>query len=211
MSPSNDKRRRGRTGPGGRPGSSRSSRTPGRGVAARPAAAGAGSPGRPAPRRPATGVRPRQRLTGRAAVLVLVLAVLVVSYASSMRAYLQQRTQINHLKSSIAEHEANIDALETEKERWDDPAYVQQQARLRLGYVMPGEKTYLVFGEDGLPLDSQGELQDPGQVLTPEPTAWYDTAWDSVELAGHPPKVGKPPASDIDGTKKSAGGEGAAQ
>ena len=41
---------------------------------------------------------PRPRFTNRMAILVVVLAVLVVSYASSMRAYLQQRDQINDLQ-----------------------------------------------------------------------------------------------------------------
>src|SRR3954453_287781 len=120
---------RGRTGPGRGPGAPR----PARAAAARPQPA------------PATSERPRSRLTGRAAVLVLVLAVLTVSYASSLRAYLQQRSHINELKTSIAQHEADIDALETEKARWDDPAYVRAQARARLGYVMRGGKTYLVL------------------------------------------------------------------
>ena len=44
----------------------------------------------------------RPRFTGRAAVLVLVLAVLTVSYASSLRAYLQQRSHIGDLKQQIA-------------------------------------------------------------------------------------------------------------
>jgi hypothetical protein len=44
----------------------------------------------------------RSRFTGRAAVLVLVLAVLTVSYASSLRAYLQQRAHIGDLKAQIA-------------------------------------------------------------------------------------------------------------
>jgi hypothetical protein len=143
-------------------------------------------------------------------VLVLVLAVLTVSYASSLRAYLQQRSHINDLKGQIALHEANIDALETEKDRWEDPAYQAQQARARLGYVMPGEKTYLVLGEDGEPLEPQAELEDPATVLASKQTPWWDDAWESVELAGHPPKVGKPPASEIDGTKKGTGGEGSA-
>jgi cell division protein FtsL len=149
-------------------------------------------------------------LTGRAAVLVLVLAVLTVSYASSLRAYLQQRSHINDLKSQIAQHEANIDELESEKERWEDPAYVEQQARERLGYVMPGEKTYLVLGEDGKPLEPAAALQDPQTVLSTTPTPWWSDGWDSIELAGNPPKVGKPPASEIDGTKKGTGGEGSA-
>jgi len=143
-------------------------------------------------------------------VLVLVLAVLTVSYASSLRAYLQQRSHINDLKTSIAQHEANIETLEAEKERWDDPAYVEQQARERLGYVMPGEKTYLVLDEDGEPLEPAAELEDPAAVLSTSQTPWWDDAWASVELAGHPPKTGGRPATSIDGTRKGTGGEDAA-
>jgi cell division protein FtsL len=189
---------RGRTGPGGRPG------------APRPARPAAPRPQEPVARGAATAERPRSRLTGRAAVLVLVLAVLMVSYASSLRAYLQQRSHINDLKSQIAQHEANIDELESEKERWDDPAYVEQQARERLGYVMPGEKTYLVLGEDGKPLQPAAELQDPHTVISTKPTPWWSDGWDSIELAGNPPKTGRPPASQIDGTRKGTGGEDSA-
>src|SRR3954468_1726451 len=185
---------RGRTGPGRGPGAPRP---------ARPAAA------RPQPTA-AAGERPRSRFTGRAAVLVLVLAVLTVSYASSLRAYLEQRSHINELKASIAQHEANIDALETEKARWDDPAYVRTQARSRLGYVMPGEKTYLVLDEDGQPLEPQAELQDPTTVITTTDTPWWEDAWAWVELAGDPPKAARPPVTSIDGTKKGTGGEGSA-
>ena len=185
---------RGRTGPGRGPGAPR----PARAAAARPQPV------------PAGGEKSRSRLTGRAAVLVLVMAVLTVSYASSLRAYLQQRSHINDLKSQIALHEANIDTLESEKDRWEDPAYVEQQARQRLGYVMPGEKTYLVLGEDGEPLEPQAELQDPTTVLDSTPTPWWDDAWESVVLAGDPPKADRPPVPAIDGTKKGTGGEGSA-
>ena len=193
--PASNRGPRGRTGPGRGPGASR----PSRAQAARPT---------PAPPAAAVaGERPRSRLTGRAAVLVLVLAVLTVSYASSLRAYLQQRTQINQLKSQIAQHEANIDSLESEKERWDDPAYVEQQARERLGYVMPGERSYLVLGEDGKPLEPASQLQDPATVISTAQTPWWSDGWASIELAGNPPKAGRPPASEIDGTKKGTGGE----
>jgi len=189
---------RGRTGPGRGPGAPRLAARPAPRPVAAPAGAGDGRE------------RPRSRLTGRAAVLVLVLAVLTVSYASSLRAYLQQRSHINELKVSIAQREAAIDQLEDEKKRWEDPAYVEQQARERLGYVMPGEKTYLVLDENGQPLEPAAELQDPGTVLASTPTPWWSDGWASVELAGDPPKVGKPPASEIDGTRKGTGGEGSA-
>ena len=150
------------------------------------------------------GDSPRSRLTSRAAVLVLVVAVLVVSYASSAKAFLQQRAHINDLQSQIADRESNIDALEAEKKRWDDEAYVEQQARARLGYVMPGEKTYLVLDENGEALEPASDLDDPADVISTEPTAWWSDAWASVELAGDPPKPAKPPATEIDGSNETA-------
>jgi len=120
-------------------------------------------------------------------VLVLVLAVLTVSYASSLKAYLQQRQHIGDLKQQIAQSEADIDLLEREKARWHDPAFVQSQARARFGYLMPGETSYVVLGEDGKPLESQTSLRPKKDVLVKEPTAWWETAWESVLLAGDPP------------------------
>ncbi|GAB3254711.1 FtsB family cell division protein [Nocardioides dilutus] len=171
-----------------------------------PGRRGAAGPARPlAPALAPEAEKPRSRLTSRAAVLVLVVAVLMVSYASSMKAFLQQRAHINDLKAQIVQRETNIDALEAEKQRWSDPAYIEQQARARLGYVMPGEKTYLVLDEDGNALRPQSDLDDPAEVLTATTTPWWSDAWESVELAGHPPKPAKPPATEIDGSNESTG------
>jgi cell division protein FtsB len=107
----------------------------------------------------------RPRLTGRAAVLVLVLAVLTVSYASSLKAYLQQRQHIAELKAQIAQSEADIDGLEREKERWRDPAYISSQARERFGYVMPGETAWdsvLIAGNPPAPEDKPEPLAKIG-------------------------------------------------
>jgi cell division protein FtsB len=129
----------------------------------------------------------RPRLTGRAAILVLVLAVLTVSYASSLRAYLQQRQHIDDLNAQIDETGQDIQRLEREKRRWDDDAYVATQARQRLNYVFPGEESYIVLDDNGEPLDSTEKLSDPGSTGKSDPTAWWTTAWGSVEAAGNPP------------------------
>ncbi len=133
-------------------------------------------------------------------MLVLVLAVLTVSYASSLRAYLQQRSHIGDLKVQIAEREASIDDLEREKKRWDDPAYVKAQARSRFGYLMPGESGFEVIGADGKPLEAQASLNDPSDVIKTVPKAWWSAAWESMELAGNPPPPDAEPADLIDGT-----------
>lgn len=146
--------------------------------------------------------RPRSRLTGRAAILVLVLAVLAVSYASSLRAYLQQRSSIEDLESQIAERQRSIDELEDEKERWQDPAYVAQQARERFGYVAPGETPFVVIDENGEPL-TDAELDEPDDGDVSDRRTWYDDLWDSVTVAGDPPTtIPPPPAKRIDGSEE---------
>src|SRR5689334_9086173 len=92
---------------------------------------------------------PRSRFTGRAMVLLLVLSVLTISYASSLKAYFQQDSQIQQLRSQIATSQSSIQRLQTEKARWRDPAYVREQARARFGYLMPGQTSYVVIGDDG--------------------------------------------------------------
>jgi len=133
----------------------------------------------------------RPRLTGRAAVLALVVAALMVSYASSLRAYLEQRSHIASLRESITESEAAIAGLEREKRRWDDPAYVVQQARARFAYGFPGEIGYQVLDVDGKPLDHQDSLADPAALEEPEPVWWQETLA-SIEAAGRRPEETAP-------------------
>jgi cell division protein FtsB len=120
-------------------------------------------------------------------VLVLVLSVLAISYASSLKAYFQQHSQIQQLRSQIASSEGDIQRLESEKARWGAPAYVRQQARARFGYLMPGQTSYVVIGENGKPLAAQATLSDPHTDSSSTPTAWWTREWRSVQLAGDPP------------------------
>src|SRR5690348_984910 len=115
------------------PGTRPSTRTSPTRAQSRPAHRRGPRPGGRRPRAQAAAAEPpaRPRLTSRAAVLVLALAVLVVSYASSMRAYFEQRHHLDALQADIDESRANISALKREKARWDDPAYVRAQARQR--------------------------------------------------------------------------------
>lgn len=119
---------------------------------------------------------------------MLVLAVLTVSFASSMRAYLQQQEHISDLTAKIAETHTDIASLEREKRRWEDEAYVEAQARARFGYIMPGETGYMVIDGNGDPLDSPDQLSDASDLPDPVPEAWWTTAWGSMEAAGFPRK-----------------------
>ncbi|NUR09460.1 MAG: septum formation initiator family protein, partial [Nocardioidaceae bacterium] len=126
------------------------------------------------------------RFTSRAAVLVLVLAVLTVSYASSLRAYLEQRRHIESLQQDIATSQASITSLQREKRRWNDPAFVKTVAHQRFGWVMPGEIGFQVLDDHGRPVDHQDSLSDPDEVTEANRPLWWQSAWGSVVQAGKP-------------------------
>ena len=124
-------------------------------------------------------------------MLVLVVAALVMSYGSSLRAYLEQRDHLAALRDGIARSEAHIAALEREKARWGDDAYVISQARARFAFGFPGEIGFRVLDEDGEPLDHEDSLSDP-KSLDESPPEWWETTLTSVETAGYPPKETEP-------------------
>ncbi len=134
-------------------------------------------------------------------MLVLVLAVLAVSYASSMRAYLEQKEHLDRLRASIADSRENIAELKREKRRWRDPAFIEAQATQRLSWVMPGEISFQVIDENGDALDHHDSLSDPEAVDVENRPAWWSAAWQTMEAAGNPQDV-PDPVDEIDPPKK---------
>ena len=170
---------------GARPGSRPSSRTQSRPPARRgeaPKRRTAGTPAEPAR------TRGSRNLTGRAAVVLLVLGALIVSYAQSLRVWFDQHQQVSALNQEIRDRQKRVGELNDEITRWGDDAYVKAQARQRLGWVMPGEVGYRVIGADGKPLGAPPEPTTPsdGTADTQKPT-WYTKLWGSVQGAGTPP------------------------
>jgi cell division protein FtsB len=120
----------------------------------------------------------RQRLTGRATALFVVLAMLAVAYTWPVKEYLRQRSELAHLRAQTAATQARVEALQELRARWSDPAYVQAQARERLHFVLPGETAYVVL-QPNHPAAPPTLPKPTAQVLP----AWYDQLWDSVQGA----------------------------
>jgi hypothetical protein len=125
-----------------------------------------------------------------------VLAALVASYASSLRAYLDQRSHIGSLHAQIEDSRAAIADLEREKKRWDDDAYVIAQARARFAFGFPGEVGYQVLDEEGRPLGHEDSLSAP-EPVAPDRPEWWEKTLDSVGTAGHPPRKDDGPVERI--------------
>lgn len=121
-------------------------------------------------------------------MLLSVVLLLVASYTSTLHAWWEQRGDIQASKAEIVMRTQEIAQLEDEKDRWDDPAYVKQQARARFGWVMPGEVGYRVIGADGVVRGDVPTLDEPPVATTPQ---WYDKLWGSVEQSGKTPQAKK--------------------
>ena len=88
-----------------------------------------------------------------------------------------------------------IDTLKDDRERWRDSAFVEQQARERFGWVLPGEVGYRVIGADG---KVQGDVPTLNEPAQPEAKQWHDLLWGSVVEAGKSPKKETPqPDPDV--------------
>ncbi|MER5375214.1 MULTISPECIES: septum formation initiator family protein [unclassified Streptomyces] len=115
----------------------------------------------------------RSRLTGRAALLALVLCSLVVALAYPMRQYVSQRAEIADLQREREQARQRVEELRDLKARWQDDAYAEQRIRERLHYVMPGETGFVVI-DPGAARKSRTDL---GAADRP----WYSNVWDGVD------------------------------
>ncbi|MGW0884539.1 FtsB family cell division protein [Streptomyces sp. NPDC002671] len=115
----------------------------------------------------------RSRLTGRAALLALVLCSLIVALAYPMRQYVSQRAEISDLQRQREQARRRVEQLRDLKARWQDDSYAEQQIRRRLHYVMPGETGYVVVAP-GAAKQSRARL---GASRRP----WYANVWDGVD------------------------------
>lgn len=130
---------------------------------------------------------PRPRgggITWRLVVLGVVFLGLALVLAQSLRIYFVQAGQLAELRAEIAATEAEILDQRDQLERWKDPDYVRSQARVRLGWVMPGEVGYRVIGADGLPIDGSETV---GETDQDEPTGpWYERMITTIQVADAP-------------------------
>ncbi len=128
--------------------------------------------------------------------VLVIVALLVAPY---VRPWLAQRSQLAEGRAEVVRLELEVARLQTERNRWDDPAYVEQQARLRLGLLKPGEVGYVRI-EPTAPSRAADPRSAEAAVPPRHGTAWYGTLWQSVVGAGTPAPAAAPPATAPAGT-----------
>jgi cell division protein FtsB len=122
------------------------------------------------------------RLSGFTIMALAILVLFIVVLAPSLRVWVEQRQEIAALEAELAAANDELDNLEDELARWDDPHYVETQARERLYYVKPGEFSYLVI-DDGATLTTPNGIPISDELQATE-VDWVKTMLSSVLTAG---------------------------
>ncbi|HEV3381254.1 MAG TPA: septum formation initiator family protein [Trebonia sp.] len=120
------------------------------------------------------------RLTGRAAVLAVVICAIALSLAYPVREYIAQRQQIDQLLAQQQAMSAQVKALTQEDKQLNQTQFIEQQAEDQLHMCFPDEQCYeVISGQPATAGTAQRQASgDP----------WYDKLWQSVERANSEPK-----------------------
>ncbi len=94
------------------------------------------------------------RFSAFSLILAVVLVVGVLSLIPRIQEFAAQRQQINALNADIAQIRADTAAKDAERQQWNDPTFIETQAREQLSYVNPGDVSYTVIND--LPAQAAG-------------------------------------------------------
>jgi cell division protein FtsB len=123
----------------------------------------------------------RSKITARARgifVLAIVAGLLVTSIAP-IRQILAQRAEIARLEQNLENLKIENKNLSIETERLNTDAYIEQQARLRLGLMKPGEEPYMIVPpKQTLPPVVK---TIPKKAVKVAPKTWWQDAVDYVK------------------------------
>ena len=122
------------------------------------------------------------RLSGFTIATLTVLVLTVVVLAPSLRIFVEQQQQLAQLRADVEAQKAGVKDLNDERARWDDPSYIEAQARERLNYVYPGEYSYLVINDSAT--GSAGDGQPISDKVQTTQVDWVRVLLSSVFTAG---------------------------
>ncbi|WP_235007987.1 FtsB family cell division protein [Microbacterium timonense] len=123
------------------------------------------------------------RLSGFMVIMMGLVVLAAFVLVPTIGMYVDQRQQIAALRAAVQLSRDQVADLESQRERWQDPAYITTQARERLYYVKPGEVVYLV--DDDLPPELAPQEQEPvSDELEAAHTDWMAQLVRSVTEAG---------------------------
>ena len=124
----------------------------------------------------------RPKLTGRAAVLAIVLCAITLTLAYPVREYIADRRQLDQLATSNARLAQQVKHLQAEAHSLASPTVIEQEARDDLHMCFPEQTCYEVIPL--APSDARAGLHSTAK---PAGSPWYGRLWASVQKADRSP------------------------
>jgi cell division protein FtsB len=121
----------------------------------------------------------RLNVTTRAALLALTLCLVALTMAYPLRAYLTQKAQISDLRTQQNQDQQAVTDLQRTVDRYRNPVSVQDEARVRLHYQLPGEKIYYLPPAPTHTSTSNEKVHTPA-VPGKDDQPWYSQLWGSA-------------------------------
>lgn len=84
------------------------------------------------------------RITPKAIILVVLVLLLIGLNVRPIQEIYRQSKEAAELEKDLKTLKSENEQLRTEIERLNTDAYIEQQARARLGLIKPGEKAYVI-------------------------------------------------------------------
>lgn len=123
----------------------------------------------------------RRTITGRTLVLGTLVVLLLVLLASPLNRYFGSRNDVNQAAQQLQQDREQLAELKHQLAQWSDPGYLQQQARHRLQYAMPGDTVYVVVDHGA---KTQIEATRNAGAGKQAAGTWNTKLWTSVKRAG---------------------------
>jgi len=114
-----------------------------------------------------------------------MVALVVVSLAVPVRDLVAQHSRITALEDRATQAQQELEVMNEQIARWNDPAFVATQARERLHFVLPGEVGYVVLEAEAAPVLYKGT------VTKQRSQSWYGALWGGIKAAGKTAAPGK--------------------
>ena len=110
-----------------------------------------------------------------------IVVLLVVLLAAPIQRLLASRSAVASAATQLRTDRAELARLQHQQQLWSDPGYVEQQARTRLLFAMPGDTVYTVVraGQRSQLAVTSGARPRPANG-----PGWNTRLWQSVRAAG---------------------------
>lgn len=108
-------------------------------------------------------------------ITVVVVCVVALTLAMPVRTYFSQRSEFRQLTASNEQLQREVADYQQKVNEQNDPAYIEAQARARLGLTKPGEiPLVMVYPEDAARREAARRAEKRAQA------PWYGNLWDSL-------------------------------